>query len=160
MVFGALHAGHSGERHPDGRHLAGTLRTPSPRSGRWPPSCSTPPSRSSSRGPGATWDIDHARGVPAVVNDAAAIGVLSEAGTEVLGVEGLRETEHSMGGDSFAWYLEKVPGAYARLGVHDPASAQRLDLHAGPSTWMSAASATAYGCCAVTATEGTRATRG
>ena len=47
------------------------------------------------------------------------------------GCRGLRETEHSMGGDSFAWYLEKVPGAYARLGVHDPASAQRVALHAG-----------------------------
>ena len=36
-----------------------------------------------------------------------------------------------MGGDSFAWYLEKVPGSYARLGVHDPrSSAARLDLHA------------------------------
>jgi amidohydrolase len=82
-------------------------------------------------GTGATWDIDHARGVPAVVNDASAIEVLIEAGTEVLGADGLRETEHSMGGDSFAWYLEKVPGAYARLGVHDPSSAHRVALHAG-----------------------------
>ncbi len=40
-------------------------------------------------------------------------------------------TEQSMGGDSFAWYLERVPGSYARLGVHDPASNRpRLDLHA------------------------------
>jgi len=36
-----------------------------------------------------------------------------------------------MGGDSFAWYLEKVPGAYARLGVHAPSSEHRLDLHSG-----------------------------
>ena len=36
-----------------------------------------------------------------------------------------------MGGDSFAWYLERVPGSYARLGVHDPQSGlPRLDLHA------------------------------
>ena len=37
-----------------------------------------------------------------------------------------------MGGDSFAWYLEHVPGCYARLGVHDPAWGDtRLDLHSG-----------------------------
>jgi amidohydrolase len=36
-----------------------------------------------------------------------------------------------MGGDSFAWYLQTVPGSYARLGVHDPSSGSaRLDLHA------------------------------
>jgi amidohydrolase len=41
------------------------------------------------------------------------------------------DTEQSLGGDSFAWYLERIPGSYARLGVHDPrTSAQRLDLHA------------------------------
>jgi len=49
----------------------------------------------------------------------------------VLGVGGVVETEQSLGGDSFAWYLERVPGSYARLGVHDPrSSAPRLDLHA------------------------------
>jgi len=26
--------------------------------------------------------------------------------------------------------LERVPGSYARLGVHDPASTELLDLHA------------------------------
>jgi amidohydrolase len=35
-----------------------------------------------------------------------------------------------MGGDSFAWYTERVPGTYVRLGTHDPASdGPRLDLH-------------------------------
>ena len=55
----------------------------------------------------------------------------SRPGREVLGDDGVGDTEHSMGGDSFAWYLERVPGAYARLGVHDPrSSGPRLDLHA------------------------------
>ena len=39
-------------------------------------------------------------------------------------------TPQSMGGDSFAWYTETVPGTYVRLGTHDPDSGdQRLDLH-------------------------------
>jgi amidohydrolase len=40
-------------------------------------------------------------------------------------------TEQSAGGDDFSWYLERVPGSYGRLGVHDPATdAARRDLHA------------------------------
>jgi len=40
-------------------------------------------------------------------------------------------TEQSAGGDDFAWYAERVPSTYVRLGVHDPASSEpRRDLHA------------------------------
>ena len=39
------------------------------------------------------------------------------------------EAPQSLGGDSFAWYLEEVPGSYARLGVHDPSRGEQLDLH-------------------------------
>jgi metal-dependent amidase/aminoacylase/carboxypeptidase family protein len=36
----------------------------------------------------------------------------------------------SMGGDSFAWYTERIPGTYVRLGTHDPDSNEaRQDLH-------------------------------
>ncbi len=131
MVFGALHAGTAANVIPTVATLRGTLRTPSPEVWAKAPELLHSAVAEILEGTGATWDIDHARGVPAVVNDAAATAVLAEAGAAALGVEGLRETEHSMGGDSFAWYLEKVPGAYARLGVHAPSSEHRLDLHSG-----------------------------
>jgi amidohydrolase len=35
-----------------------------------------------------------------------------------------------MGGEDFAWYLETVPGALARLGVRRPGSTA-FDLHQG-----------------------------
>jgi metal-dependent amidase/aminoacylase/carboxypeptidase family protein len=39
-------------------------------------------------------------------------------------------THQSLGGDSYAWYLQRIPGTYARLGVHDPdRHGPRLDLH-------------------------------
>ncbi len=47
-----------------------------------------------------------------------------------LGPGALAETEQSMGGEDFAWYLETIPGALARLGVR-PAGAPRFDLHQG-----------------------------
>ena len=100
--------------------LRGTLRTPSPAVWAMAPELLKPRSPSSSRGRARRGTSITARR-PAVVNDAAAIGLLTEAGTDGPRCRGLRETEHSMGGDSFAWYLEQVPGAYARLGVHEPA---------------------------------------
>jgi amidohydrolase len=39
-------------------------------------------------------------------------------------------TEQSLGGEDFAWYLERVPGALARLGTRTPGGTT-YDLHRG-----------------------------
>ncbi|MGZ8734525.1 MAG: amidohydrolase [Acidimicrobiia bacterium] len=81
---------------------------------------------------GATVALDHERGVPPVVNDAAMTEVLAAGARAALGDDAVVTTEQSAGGDDFAWYLQRVPGSYARLGVHDPTSTEpRRDLHAG-----------------------------
>ena len=57
--------------------------------------------------------------------------MMAAAGRAVLGEDGVLETDHSLGGDSFAWYLERIPGAYARIGTHNRAAGgRRHDLHA------------------------------
>jgi amidohydrolase len=82
-------------------------------------------------GTAATWELAYRRGVPPVVNEARATSLLEGSVCSALGEQALVGTEQSLGGDSFAWYLEKVPGSYARLGTHDPSSsAPRPDLHA------------------------------
>jgi amidohydrolase len=65
-----------------------------------------------------------------VVNDAGAVDVQHSAVLAALGPSALADTEQSMGGEDFAWYLESVPGALARLGVRTP-GARRFDLHQG-----------------------------
>jgi amidohydrolase len=72
----------------------------------------------------------YTRGVPPVVNDAAAVAVQRAAVVAALGAGALVDTEQSMGGEDFAWYLESVPGALARLGVRPPGAAA-FDLHQG-----------------------------
>jgi metal-dependent amidase/aminoacylase/carboxypeptidase family protein len=47
-----------------------------------------------------------------------------------LGIGALTETEQSMGGEDFAWYLDRVPGALVRLGVRRAGSSP-FDLHQG-----------------------------
>ncbi|GAA1712316.1 M20 family metallopeptidase [Isoptericola hypogeus] len=82
----------------------------------------------------APYEVDvtvrHARGVPPVDNDAAVTGALEAAGAAVLGPDGVVLTEQSLGGEDFAWYLTKVPGAMARLGTGTPGG-RRYDIHQG-----------------------------
>ena len=40
-------------------------------------------------------------------------------------------TLQSLGGEDFAWYLDRVPGAMARLGVRAPGREKPHDLHQG-----------------------------
>ena len=79
---------------------------------------------------GAQWKLTHTRGVPPVVNDPVATEFLSQVAGAELGADAILFSDQSWGGDTFAWFLESVPGSYARLGVHDPASSELLDLHA------------------------------
>lgn len=82
----------------------------------------------------APYDVDvtvhHSRGVPPVDNDEAVNGDLEAAARAVVGPAGVVLTEQSLGGEDFAWYLIKVPGAMARLGTGTPGG-RRYDLHQG-----------------------------
>ena len=79
---------------------------------------------------GAVAEVRYAQGVPPVVNDATSVGVLRAATQSALGPAAPTDTEQSLGGEDFAWYLDQVPGALARLGVRKPAATgPYLDLH-------------------------------
>ncbi|MFD3699944.1 amidohydrolase [Streptomyces sp. NPDC058646] len=80
---------------------------------------------------GAKFEINHVRGVPPVVNDPVVTELLREAMTARCGAESVEDTEQSLGGEDFSWYLEHVPGAMARLGVRTPGDPAKRDLHRG-----------------------------
>jgi metal-dependent amidase/aminoacylase/carboxypeptidase family protein len=65
-----------------------------------------------------------------VINDAGAVALQRAAVVSALGIGALTETEQSMGGEDFAWYLDHVPGALVRLGVRRAGSSP-FDLHQG-----------------------------
>ena len=74
--------------------------------------------------------LDHVRGVPPVVNDPACVEILRCATLAALGPDAARSTTQSLGGEDFAWYLQEVPGALARLGTRTPGD-ETYDLHQG-----------------------------
>ncbi|WP_200427457.1 amidohydrolase [Streptomyces sp. NE5-10] len=75
--------------------------------------------------------VNYVRGVPPVVNDATVVELLRDAMTARRGADAIEDTEQSLGGEDFSWYLEHVPGAMARLGVRTPGDPRVRDLHAG-----------------------------
>jgi amidohydrolase len=56
------------------------------------------------------------RVVPAVVNDPSVTSMAVAAATELLGGSALVDVSPSLGGDDFAWYLQRVPGCYVFVG--------------------------------------------
>lgn len=77
---------------------------------------------------GVTAEITHTPGVPPVVNAVGPVETLRTAARDAGVVD--TSTVQSLGGEDFAWYLTKVPGAMARLGTRTPGG-RTYDLHQG-----------------------------
>lgn len=128
LVWGSVHAGEAANAVPQDGLLRGTLRTADHET--WtelePLIASSVQSLLAPTGVG--YELDYRRGVPPVVSEQEST-VLLRAGVEAaLGDDALTGTEQSSGGEDFGWYLEHVPGAFARLGVWSGEGAMR-DLH-------------------------------
>ncbi len=77
---------------------------------------------------GVSAELGYERNVPPTVNDPPSAAMLAAAAEQVLGANAVVPTAQSLGGEDFAWYLESVPGALARLGTRVPGGGD-LDLH-------------------------------
>jgi amidohydrolase len=79
---------------------------------------------------GVTAVVDYKRGVPPVVNEPLSTRIFGAAVERVVGPAGRVSTSQSLGGEDFGWYLDRVPGAMARLGTRTPGG-PTYDLHQG-----------------------------
>jgi amidohydrolase len=68
---------------------------------------------------GATCAFEYEKGYPAVVNHADMVDLVLKVTRQTLGEEKIRPFEPVMGGEDFAYYLQKVPGAFFFLGIGD-----------------------------------------
>jgi amidohydrolase len=67
-----------------------------------------------------TYAFEYEEGYPAVINHESETAFLVNCAKEVLEVQTLTEIEPSMGGEDFAYYLEKVPGTFFFTGAKPP----------------------------------------
>jgi amidohydrolase len=130
VVFGAVASGDAANVIPSHAVIGGTFRTPERAVWDRAETLLEEAMTDALAGTGAEWVLRHRRGIPPVVNDGAETELFAAVARSVVGESHVVEAERSLGGDSFAWYLLRVPGTYARLGVHDRTrSGPMLDLH-------------------------------
>jgi amidohydrolase len=68
---------------------------------------------------GATAAFTYKEGYPPVINDAASVDLVRRVAALELGGDSVRTIAPVMGGEDFAYYLQRVPGAFALLGMGD-----------------------------------------
>ena len=130
LTWGTVQAGQAVNAIPSSATLAGTLRSLEARA--WERSADELQRVVATivEPFGVSAEVRVVRGVPPVVNDAVGTGLLEQAAGEVVGPDAVVLAEQSLGGEDFAWYLTKVPGALARLGTRTPGG-HTYDIHRG-----------------------------
>ncbi len=132
IVFGALNAGDAANVIPSHCLLRASVRTPSVDVWERLSSLVETAVADLVAEAGAAHHLNYVHGVPPVVNDGRLTEIVRRAATREFGADSVVPAVQSWGGDDFAWFTRKIPGAYIRLGVHDPDSTgPLLDLHAG-----------------------------
>ena len=129
LVWGHINAGSAPNAIPDVGVVSGTVRCLDDEAWHSAPDLLKELIDSVAVAYGVSAELVYSRNVPPTVNDASSAAMFSLAGEAVLGPGGVVHTPQSLGGEDFAWYLESVPGALARLGTRVPGSLHDGDLH-------------------------------
>jgi len=131
VTWGRIESGHAPNVIPQHAELSGTVRCLDLDTWRQAPDVVVAAIDEVANLHGAKSEINYVRGVPPVVNDADVTELLRQAMTARRGADSVEDTEQSLGGEDFSWYLQQVPGAMARLGVRTPGERTVRDLHQG-----------------------------
>ncbi len=131
LTWGRMEAGHACNVIPQHGELSGTVRCLDLHAWRDAPDLVHAAIDEVATLHRAKSEINYVRGVPPVINDPEVTELLRRAMTARRGPHSVEDTEQSLGGEDFSWYLEHVPGAMARLGVRPVGDNTRRDLHRG-----------------------------
>ncbi len=131
VVWGQVHAGGVANAIPQHGFAEGTVRCLDARV--WESAHAMVPDlvRSLVSPYGVDVDVDMHKSVPPCVNDEVSTDLMRAVARDIFGTERVTTTEQSLGGEDFAWILERAPGALVRLGVRKHEVADGGDLHQG-----------------------------
>ena len=129
LVWGRVAAGSAANAIPDDGMVEGTVRCLDDEAWHAAPDMVKSLVESVATSYGVVPDITYQRNVPPTVNDAVCTAMFDAAADRVLGPDSVTTAQQSLGGEDFAWYLESIPGALARLGTRVPGSTVSLDIH-------------------------------
>ena len=120
LTVGQIEAGTAFNIIPETARLGGTVRTIDPDLRQKMPERLEELARGVAGGMRSDAQLDYTFSYPVTRNDPEAASLALKVAADLFGEENAIESPHpSMGGEDFAFMLEKVPGAYVWLGVGD-----------------------------------------
>ncbi|MGE5290460.1 MAG: amidohydrolase, partial [Micromonosporaceae bacterium] len=131
LVWGKVSAGSAANAIPDDGTAEGTVRCLDDEAWHAAPDLLKALIDSVASAYGVFAELSYQRNVPPAVNEAASVQILAEATAQGFGAEAVVTAPQSLGGEDFAWFLESIPGALARLGTRRAGGGEDLDLHQG-----------------------------
>ncbi|HZY56927.1 MAG TPA: M20 family metallopeptidase, partial [Rubrobacteraceae bacterium] len=118
LTIGEIEAGFAFNIIPETAYLGGTVRTLNPDLRERMPERIEDLARGIAQGMRGDIELDYRFSYPVTSNDADAARLVLSVVGELFGEENAVELDNpSMGGEDFAFFLEKVPGAFIWLGV-------------------------------------------
>ncbi|MGE5672633.1 MAG: M20 metallopeptidase family protein [Mycobacterium leprae] len=129
ITIGMIHGGSAPNVIPDRVTFQGTVRTLDPQVRKLMPQRIEQVLKGVCDAAGATYKLHYDYGYPVLVNDAAATEAARTAALAVLGDDHVHVMGPTMGGEDFAYYLEQVPGSFARLGAMTLGTVNPTGLH-------------------------------
>lgn len=121
VTVGAVHAGNAANVIPESAELTGTIRATTPEVRTLLTSELERMAHAVAATHCLTATVTVAGGTPAVVNSIDAAAWAADAVRAVLGDAALVPLgTTNMGGEDFAFYLEKIPGCFLRIGAREP----------------------------------------
>ena len=131
LVWGRVSAGSAANAIPDDGMVEGTVRCLDDTAWHEAPELVKALLESVASAYGVVPEIIYQRNVPPTVNEAISTAMFEAAADRVLGPDSITEAPQSLGGEDFAWFLESIPGALARLGTRSPEAPADFDIHQG-----------------------------
>jgi amidohydrolase len=117
LTIGTIHGGYRHNVIADEVEMTGTVRTLSPIIRDEVPQRMEEVIKGITSAFGATYELQYTRLYPPVINDQKMAELVEEVGRKTLGATAVVAIEEpTMGGEDFAYFLEKIPGAFFRLG--------------------------------------------
>ncbi len=129
LVWGHVNAGTAANAIPDGGIVEGTLRCLDAEVWRSAVVLIEDLVQSVTAPYGVSAKVEYLSAVPPTVNEVTSTALIAGAAAAMLGPAAVTDTPQSLGGEDFAWYLEMVPGAMARIGTRAPGARTAGDLH-------------------------------
>jgi len=117
VTVGTFHAGTAFNIIPGEAELSGTTRTFNPDTWNTWEARIEKVVRGVCESMGTEFELKYSQGYPATINDDAMAGVVRRCAEKVVGTDRVVIPERTMGGEDFAFYLQRSKGCFFALGV-------------------------------------------